>query len=709
MAITLPLALLTSGLWSVAQYADSKEFDAQRNAGQVLNGERLETSTADAIADRMAKRRPDIVVVGDSIANNAIAGKRLAEQLDMSPDDVLMLTIPGTISAHWYALLKHHVFAEDHKPTLVVVVSSLQSMLEPVPTSTAMKANLDALVTREDAVVRKKAYPTLLSRLAWHRLRTTKQDLRRDLLYQARGLWVGLLWNNSDAQVSRWKQGQTNAHKAHDRVFANEKMDFSTLNIQATGVPRTNPASKRLAPPEEGFLPNLARLVASHDAKLLMVRAPLSPLIEPEQADVVPDRWTERSRSVLAQHNARLLDLGNMEVGVKAYRDPLHMTKRGKQRFTDVVAHYIAGVRGQVRGADWWSERFEPRQPLDDDRLTGGQTTTLEFDRLWPGEGRRFRVQAKLSTKTEKGEAPPTIYTEQGSIKAKRYPNAWMFDGWLPLPTTTPWTLTVQHPTSSDSALEALTFGDVGHVSYVYGDSVRFKGPSLDLLAPGTARAVVASTERPNRPLLFPVLEAAPQNMGMFSVPGFADIFDQRSLSAHNATTQCAPVQVLENGQALGARQSTCARLRHERPGQSCFDGDRVYFTSTDRRPPSTNDSQYTAVLHPERSCGEAWWVYPGDTLTFTVGPDATTAWKQRTRKLGISSLTTGTDGTLEVSVVSDSGTHLETNVEPMPETTRAGFVRRLASSQEGEELRIILHNPTEDLYFLVDHLALRP
>ena len=301
LAVALPLVLLMSGLGSVTNYADTKEQDARRNAGQVLNGDKLETSTVEAIAARIQEQRPTVIVIGDSIANNAIAGKRLAEGLKLPSKKVLMLTIPGSISAHWYALLKHHVFATEHRPSLILVVSSMQSMLDPVPTSTAMKANLDALVTQDDAVLLKKAYPNALSRLSWHQLRTTKQDLRRDILTRARSMWVGLFWYDRSAEASREHQGKTKAHRAHMRVFKNENMDFSTLNVQATGSLRHNVTVERLSEPEQGFLPNLARIAAANNTRLLMVRAPLSPLIEPEYADVVPEGWTERARAVLAR------------------------------------------------------------------------------------------------------------------------------------------------------------------------------------------------------------------------------------------------------------------------------------------------------------------------------------------------------------------------------------------------------------------------
>ena len=54
-------------------------------------------------------------------------GDALAEQL-LSPTKS-RVDHPGFDLAHWYALLKHHVFASDHTPALVLVVSSLQSML----------------------------------------------------------------------------------------------------------------------------------------------------------------------------------------------------------------------------------------------------------------------------------------------------------------------------------------------------------------------------------------------------------------------------------------------------------------------------------------------------------------------------------------------------------------------------------------------------
>ena len=149
-------------------------------------------------------------------------------------------------------------------------------------------------------------------------------------------------------------------------------------------------------------------------------------------------------------------------------------------------------------------------------------------------------------------EAPPAILLGDQRIRAKRYPNAWVLDGWLPLPQTTPWAMTLEHPGTNESRLDAMTFGDVGHISYVVGDAVRFKGAALDLIRSNPAPYHrVAVTTRP-RDHISDALASAPHNMGVFSAPGFTPIFDQLSLTDHDAATACAPLRILENGKPLG-------------------------------------------------------------------------------------------------------------------------------------------------------------
>jgi hypothetical protein len=588
MAVLLPLGVLFAGLHHVQDFADQKEAEARRHAAHVINGDRVHQPADVEIRALLDAQSPEVLILGNSLVNNAIDSSQLARALDLPESEILMLSIPGSISAHWFAILKNHVYGQGHPPTLVMIVGSLQSLLDAVPTSTAMRENLDVHLGEHEPLLRRKAYPSQLSGFWLHRFRANRGKVRNVLMENTRGLTVGTLWHDPTDPRPLLHQGYSLAEVAHARVFAHTQLDFSVLDVHPLGGGGENLDVDRLPHPSEGFVPNLAQLTKRHGSKLLFIRTPLSPHVSPQSADVVPEGWEGLTGEILASSGGKMLDLGDMELGALAYKDPVHMRASGRARFTEIVGAHVIQLQGHVPDVGWWTPRFEPRTPQPDPGafvLAGGETSTWIFDRVWPGPGTRFHVQARLNGDAGL-EEPPTLSLDSMTLVAAPDEQGFRMDGWLKRPSTTPWELRLHNPNDTPLELAALAFGDFEHVAYVHGQTHDLKGHALALVG-GQEEPLVAREDRPAepQPRVLP-LQSGPRNTGIYSLPGFAPLFDALTQQDVVSPSSCSPVEVLESGRPLPSRGVTCARIAHEQPGRSCFDGERVYFTTSDRRPP---------------------------------------------------------------------------------------------------------------------------
>ena len=363
MAVLFPAGLMLAGLHHVQNFADQKEAEARRHSGHVINGSRIHQPADLEIQAMLAAQNPEVLILGNSLVNNAIDTPQLARTLGVPESKVLMISVPGSISAHWYAILKNHVYSQGHRPTLVMVVGSLQSLLDAVPTSTAMRANLDVHLTETEPLIRRKAYPSQLTGFWQHRFRANRSKVRNVLLEHTRGLAVGSLWHDQADPRPLLLQGYSRAEVAHARVFAHSNLDFSVLDVQPLGGGGENLDVDRLPHPGAGFAPNLAQITQRHESKFLFVRTPLSPHVSPQSADVVPEGWKTLTEEILSGSGGRLLDLGDVELGALAYKDPVHMRASGRARFTEIVGAHILQLQGHVPDVGWWTPRFEPNEP----------------------------------------------------------------------------------------------------------------------------------------------------------------------------------------------------------------------------------------------------------------------------------------------------------------------------------------------------------
>lgn len=336
-----PLVVLLVGLALIGAYDDPREADKRTRAGAVVNGKTLvpQIGTVARYIELRMRRRPRVVIFGNSLANTDIQTGSLARDLGLRASDVELFSIPNSNGSHWYAMLKNRVFASGHRPDLVIVLADLRSVLSVKPASQTSLLDLRQHLTDDDETLRgllgeeDSRYTTLL---------TNRSHLRERLLSSARNLSVDLLYHR---RAPRPEVSHADTVYALGRALDASRVDVGLhaavlgrmLGNGVDGIGSVEPPP----PVELSALPLLSALAAKHGAMLAVVRPPFAANVPDYLADEVPAVEKQKARDLLTRAGHRLIDLRGVHMGRGHFTDAVHMNDEGSRRFTRVVSRLL--------------------------------------------------------------------------------------------------------------------------------------------------------------------------------------------------------------------------------------------------------------------------------------------------------------------------------------------------------------------------------
>jgi hypothetical protein len=365
VAILLPVLIVAAalaGLESFRTFADKRE---SRNAGKVINGRVVEGGVERVMSNKL-RNEPDVIILGNSLSNTDLQPPLLARRLGLGRMQVQKFSIPNSMGAHWYVILKNRVYAEGHQPAVVVLLCDLQSLLALAPRSEASYLNLSVHFADREPVV-----DDLLGSRNFYmeRVRENRGKMREKALSTARNAMVDLLVRGGLPT----SKNDRKTENALARVFDSSRTD---MRLHNNVIPIFNTKSNRdllpfdpgeLPAPDQSFIPHIASLVRQNGGHLVVVRPPMSPQLPTEFGDIVLPEAEEQVPAVLARHGATYLDLRTLissrgaTPGTRANEDERrlymdathfenidHMNQEGGRRFTEIVAELIADL-GVVR------------------------------------------------------------------------------------------------------------------------------------------------------------------------------------------------------------------------------------------------------------------------------------------------------------------------------------------------------------------------
>ena len=625
LAVAGPIAVWAAAWWGLDGWHDEEEEVAARNAGRVFNARVLDGGAAQAMDRLLAQREPTAIVLGPSYANTNVDPARLATKIGLDKNDVALMSVPNSVGAHWYAILKYRVFDQGYRPKLVVVVSGMQSMLLTTPLTESSFVNLEVQLPEEgDPIVDAKVDND--AGLLWARLREQRGKVR--------AAWFDWLRDAPLTAIAPLTPGQIRGALA--RVFHDENIDMrlhgsSTPVVEANRGPARVYDASMLPDPKDSFMGDISALAAEHGARVVWIRPPMSPHIDRALDDVVLPGVQERAAALVEASGGALIDLRQVQMTGQMFRNEDHMNDEGSRVFTDRIAASLVDL-------DALYPAVGPGglPPLDATlAIAGDRAPEAPSGALWLAPGARAQWTIGAWEEIRGSFVAEAVVARRGGLAGAAFAvdggNVWLRTedsealswgiGRLAGGTAPAGSFTVSLQAPPDGPplqVEALSFGKGDRRTFLLGDETAATGRIVELVSPDAAIAYhkppvrVPGWDRPVVDLPTPVAAYDTVRWAFLSDPSL-------EIASGEA---CSPFRILEDGEPLPLPNASCAAVAAQGAGRHCHDIDQIRFSAPDGTDPAHNGRTYRIVLDPARRCGKQPFVYPMDELTVPAPPD---------------------------------------------------------------------------------------
>lgn len=294
-----------------------------------------------AMEERLASTPPQVLILGNSIAEHAVDLPALSKGL--GGRSTLSLTVHASPPPTWYAVFKNRVLANGHRPQLVLVIGTLDFFTQVEVRTELQKSALAEQMGQDEPVIAEKSLGQQVGAVP-ERVRLRRASLREGFIEAGR-----LFFLRTDG--SSPTRANERAQAASVTVF--EEDDRSDFSLQRRVIPvvEVERAGKGEGPVAvaDGFVPELVALARQAEAQIVFVRAPLPP----SSAATAPVR-AEVARELVAwlnENGAGYVDLSGLGLGEGAFRDATHLNARGREAFTKALSAELVRMGADKAGA----------------------------------------------------------------------------------------------------------------------------------------------------------------------------------------------------------------------------------------------------------------------------------------------------------------------------------------------------------------------
>jgi len=662
LALAGPAVVFGGFYQLLMSWEDADDANATRNAGRILNSRVIDQGVVAAMEALLERRQPEVLILGPSYANTDVKPELIAARLGIPRDKVLLLSVPNSVGAHWYAVLKNRVFANGHEPKLVVVVSGLQSMLLNSPLTESSFVNLGVHLSDEpDAEIQKRVKRTADMRMA--HLREQRGKVRESVFDALRFRPATSLVRSPTGR----RLTVPEVRVALARVFDDENVDMS-LHSASMPIVEANRLDDRaytpemLPAPEESFIPVITDLVESHGGRTVWVRPPMSPHIPDNLDDVVLPGVQEATQALLAPRAGDFVDMRALPMTAAMFKNEDHMNEEGSRRFSEALA-------GSLKDLDALAPK--PRPELAEPAVVEGFLTDASGARTplaagevpslvagghaewtvasWDPMRGPFAVQVVVDT--PEGAPAPTVRLGGTRLDVQE---AEVVDGvvrWeARLRTERPEgaaTLHVGAPLLDGdgprgASVRAAAFGVKRGRVFLAGGAGALDGHRAELFGVHEVAGGVFDdhTVRPTfqrKPVRVPghdrpVTDLPNAILGAFETERWAFLSDEALIGETNFGSRCSPLRIAEDGKVLPDANVPCTEVQRRKDGRSCHTTQRIFFSASDRTDPATNGRTYRLVLDEGRLCDGAVFLYPKDAFEVRFPKDRLADFEQGAR-----------------------------------------------------------------------------
>jgi hypothetical protein len=660
LAVAGPLLVLGGSYEVVNGWADAEEANANRNAGRILNSRVIDRGVVAAMELLLEQRQPEVLIIGPSYANTDVRPDLLATRLQVPRDKVLLLSVPNSVGAHWYAVLKHRVFANGHRPKLVVVVSGLQSMLLTTPLTESSFVNLRVhLGDTTDPEIDARVRQTASMRMA--RLREQRGKVRASLFDVLRFAPVSRLFGGR----AGGPMTAAETREALGQVFDDANVDMalhgaSSPIVEANRIDERAYTPEMLPSPDDSFLGPITALVAEHGGRTVWVRPPMSPHAPAHLDDIVLPGVQEQTMAMLAEKGGDFVDMRGLPMTSDMFKNEDHMNEEGSRRFSEALARTLQELDAlEPKARPGLLPPLQPtvtvegegtEQQLADGLVPPGTTVRWSSSEGWDPMRGTFALglAARLADATsarpvwEVAGQPLTSVAAHGDGEGLRL----VADERLARPDG-PFEVVLTVPDDgSELSVAGLALGRRKGRSFLIGDAVDLDGHTAELFGAHRVDGGVLEdhTVRPTyarKPVKVPghdreVLDLPGGRLAAFRTERWAFLSDEALIGETNFGSRCSPLRITEDGDTMPLANVPCVEVKRSGQGRSCHTTDRIFFSATDDTDPATNGRDYKLVLDEGRLCDGAVWLYPKDRFTVAWPSDRLAGFREGARYLTV-------------------------------------------------------------------------
>lgn len=281
------------------------------------------------------ERRPDIVLLGDSMLYPAVDAAVLSQKLNES---VMAIGLPGSASTLWYLIVKNNIVETNHPPkTLVIFFRDTMMTVPGYRVTGRYFEQIDEFATPRDEELVKKAYINQMNPLekwaeAWFPPYGSRWSVRQ-------GIDSRLRYILPDSLLDCDKACMDNAMEA---VFGSQNMDLSFLSdalAAADDYLYSRAALDFDAQVGESFLPDLIQITKERGIQLVLVRMRILRFTAPGSEPPGLRAYNEKLARYLAANGVIYLDYSDeARLTRDDFSDSLHFGPSGKAIFTPILA-----------------------------------------------------------------------------------------------------------------------------------------------------------------------------------------------------------------------------------------------------------------------------------------------------------------------------------------------------------------------------------
>ncbi len=556
------------------------------------------------------ENKPEVIIVGSSIAAKGVRIPILANLLDLPIKSVMTLKSSTATMPTMYAMIQGRIFANGIRPKLIIIVSTPRWIIT-------------------NRVVRKIPFQNHKTDPDQHLINAVGQDgkqfhsfsaktehVRDEYLSTIRYLFGEKIFNIRDEDV---------VHSL-DQLFAFEKRinqdNKSVLPVSISQAKLRNPTLSTdrypIPPSDVQLYPHLIELVHSYNCNILFVEFPVSQEIQAEH-DLPKGLHHEMAKNILSLGGGLLSYFHTQEPMI--FADLIHLNLRGSEIFTKKLASDIKKINalGEMKTElpssfglttlEWKTLNNKvPRKFKDSE----------ERSWLYPGE----QIELKSSEHLTNTEFHFQISSDK---RIEHKPSITLNGSQLKIieefSTRTKWYIIAELPSLSNT--DQLLVQNPTKGSLIYLHRVSFKNQHI---FPKEQRvsllnAIEISYQKKDSSIYQSDWSPAPipKEMNAFknnkdvlsSKMGTLSLFSPEILKTKGIL--CQPLQLIQDNSSPLENSKNCNRMaRKEQAGHYCFRSGMVYLF------PESDTATYKLTLKDNINC-DGIWLYPNDTVKVTL------------------------------------------------------------------------------------------